>query len=423
MAERIYAAARAASFFAAPAAHVQLRRPAAAPPLGQHGNEGPAGLGRSVREGARRPADREHDAGEDAERSGHLHGAGPDRWRLTAASARACSRSSPRRESMSMPSRPVSRTRARSRSWRRGTTLMAVIGSKSAALTGRMIQDEGVEGSKAPNESAAEGSRDRHRRDRCQDPGNRPDGAPEVPVRQNLTPDKMVADVKKLAKGWEYDVVSIGYPGPVREGRPAIEPRNLARGWLGFDFRDGLRSSGEGDERRRDAGARELPRGHDALPRPRDGPRIRPGRARAHRPDGARPSRDRREDVRGGSRGPRTQEAGPKEVGEARRGGHGAFRLCAAPRRRRARRRQRQEADEAAARMPDGRQRQRVHRRVPDCGKRRDPCSEVQSVEPIAATTALTSDRPGRRSTRTSRRYAVCTSGHSLPTTRRAANA
>ena len=46
----------------------------------------------------------------------------------------------------------------------------------------------------------------------------------------------MVAEVKKLAKGWRYDVVSIGYPGPVRKGRPALEPRNLARGWVGFDF-------------------------------------------------------------------------------------------------------------------------------------------------------------------------------------------
>jgi polyphosphate glucokinase len=56
------------------------------------------------------------------------------------------------------------------------------------------------------------------------------------PSGRKLTPDKMVADVKKLAKGWAYDVVSIGYPGPVREGRPASDPRNLARGWLAFDF-------------------------------------------------------------------------------------------------------------------------------------------------------------------------------------------
>jgi predicted NBD/HSP70 family sugar kinase len=56
------------------------------------------------------------------------------------------------------------------------------------------------------------------------------------PSGKDLTPIKMVAEVKKLAKGWRYDVVSIGYPGPVREGVPALEPRNLGRGWLGFDF-------------------------------------------------------------------------------------------------------------------------------------------------------------------------------------------
>jgi polyphosphate glucokinase len=58
----------------------------------------------------------------------------------------------------------------------------------------------------------------------------------KFPSGKTLTPDRMVAGVKRLAKGWEYDVVSIGYPGPVREGRPAVEPHNLARGWVGFDF-------------------------------------------------------------------------------------------------------------------------------------------------------------------------------------------
>lgn len=51
-----------------------------------------------------------------------------------------------------------------------------------------------------------------------------------------LTPKLMVAGVKKLAKGWEYDVVSIGYPGPVMQHRPVAEPHNLAKGWVGFNF-------------------------------------------------------------------------------------------------------------------------------------------------------------------------------------------
>jgi polyphosphate glucokinase len=51
-----------------------------------------------------------------------------------------------------------------------------------------------------------------------------------------LTPQSMVAGVTKLAKDWKYDVVSIGYPGPVRFNRPTAEPRNLAKGWVGFNF-------------------------------------------------------------------------------------------------------------------------------------------------------------------------------------------
>lgn len=51
-----------------------------------------------------------------------------------------------------------------------------------------------------------------------------------------LTARRMVAGVKRLAKDWQYDVVSIGYPGLVLGGRIAAEPHNLARGWTGFDF-------------------------------------------------------------------------------------------------------------------------------------------------------------------------------------------
>lgn len=56
------------------------------------------------------------------------------------------------------------------------------------------------------------------------------------PSGKDLTPRKMVTGVKRLTKDWEYDVVSIGYPGVVRNGSPAVEPRNLAPGWVGFDF-------------------------------------------------------------------------------------------------------------------------------------------------------------------------------------------
>jgi polyphosphate glucokinase len=51
-----------------------------------------------------------------------------------------------------------------------------------------------------------------------------------------MTASAMVRGVKRIVKGWQYDVVSIGYPGPVIHGRPLHEPHNLAGGWVGFDF-------------------------------------------------------------------------------------------------------------------------------------------------------------------------------------------
>lgn len=51
-----------------------------------------------------------------------------------------------------------------------------------------------------------------------------------------LTGKSMVAKVKSLTKDWSYDVVSLGYPGPVIHGRPVAEPHNLGPGWVGLDF-------------------------------------------------------------------------------------------------------------------------------------------------------------------------------------------
>jgi predicted NBD/HSP70 family sugar kinase len=56
------------------------------------------------------------------------------------------------------------------------------------------------------------------------------------PSGPKMTPDQMVAGVKELAGEWRYDVVSLGYPGLVLHGRVVAEPRNLAPGWIGFDF-------------------------------------------------------------------------------------------------------------------------------------------------------------------------------------------
>ena len=55
-----------------------------------------------------------------------------------------------------------------------------------------------------------------------------------------LTPRQMVAGVKKLARGWKYQAISMGYPGPVLHGRVVAEPHNLGRGWVAFDYRAGF---------------------------------------------------------------------------------------------------------------------------------------------------------------------------------------
>lgn len=53
----------------------------------------------------------------------------------------------------------------------------------------------------------------------------------------HMTPRRMVDEVLQAASGWEYDRISIGFPGPVRKGHPLHEPWNLGKGWVGFNFR------------------------------------------------------------------------------------------------------------------------------------------------------------------------------------------
>ena len=51
-----------------------------------------------------------------------------------------------------------------------------------------------------------------------------------------LSARAMVREVKALTQDWSYDAISIGYPGVVVRDRVVKEPRNLGRGWKGFDF-------------------------------------------------------------------------------------------------------------------------------------------------------------------------------------------
>jgi polyphosphate glucokinase len=51
-----------------------------------------------------------------------------------------------------------------------------------------------------------------------------------------LTPEKLAEHVLERVSDWEYDFISIGFPGKVVGGKVAQEPWNLADGWMGFDF-------------------------------------------------------------------------------------------------------------------------------------------------------------------------------------------
>ncbi len=58
----------------------------------------------------------------------------------------------------------------------------------------------------------------------------------KVPSGPALTAARMASSVRKAVAGWKYDAVTIGFPGPVKGGRPAAEPVNLGRGWVRFDY-------------------------------------------------------------------------------------------------------------------------------------------------------------------------------------------
>jgi glucose-6-phosphate isomerase len=62
-----------------------------------------------------------------------------------------------------------------------------------------------------------------------------------IPSGSTMTPKAMVAAVRAASRAWTYDVVSIGYPGPVLHGRAMADPHNLGRGWVGFNFAKAFR--------------------------------------------------------------------------------------------------------------------------------------------------------------------------------------
>ncbi len=69
------------------------------------------------------------------------------------------------------------------------------------------------------------------------------DGSDEMrkaPSSREMTALQMCDRVKELAESWEYDAITIGYPGLVRDGKLVREPLNLGGEWVAFDFETAL---------------------------------------------------------------------------------------------------------------------------------------------------------------------------------------
>lgn len=59
----------------------------------------------------------------------------------------------------------------------------------------------------------------------------------KIPSGPLMTAQQMAEQVVIGTRGWRYDYISIGYPGPVEHDRPLAEPHNLASGWIDFPYR------------------------------------------------------------------------------------------------------------------------------------------------------------------------------------------
>jgi predicted NBD/HSP70 family sugar kinase len=58
----------------------------------------------------------------------------------------------------------------------------------------------------------------------------------KIPSGRDLSAQHMVDQVLEASADWEFNAVSIGYPGPVINGQILEEPVNLGKGWVGYDF-------------------------------------------------------------------------------------------------------------------------------------------------------------------------------------------
>ena len=67
------------------------------------------------------------------------------------------------------------------------------------------------------------------------------EGFRRFPSGRKLTAEKMVKQVLSMTEDWEYEAISLGFPGIVREGKITREPLNLSGGWKDFEFEKALK--------------------------------------------------------------------------------------------------------------------------------------------------------------------------------------
>jgi predicted NBD/HSP70 family sugar kinase len=58
----------------------------------------------------------------------------------------------------------------------------------------------------------------------------------KIPSGPEFTPAQMVDLVKEFSSIWEYDKISMGFPGVVKNNKLVSEPVNLGGGWSTFDY-------------------------------------------------------------------------------------------------------------------------------------------------------------------------------------------
>jgi polyphosphate glucokinase len=63
----------------------------------------------------------------------------------------------------------------------------------------------------------------------------------KVKSGRTMTAEQMVNAVLAETKDWEYDVITIGFPGLLRNGQIIRNPLNLGGGWEGFNFEAAFR--------------------------------------------------------------------------------------------------------------------------------------------------------------------------------------